>query len=201
VLRQASHLTSDRQGYQDLPPSFVSRDVTPRRRSLEGGEDIVNELPIPLQNKAVVVKTRTMKPLPSKRNLRNSAESIRSSKEEQKIGYNPHLKEAVDVKRKKQEKEVNVVVVQEQKRQLKKFLHLTRQLHKGKDEKKVIELIKRAKATAEPLPLAELNELKNLEIMESPYSQSLHGMIKDIETVTIKRKVPEDTSMLRSSSQ
>ena len=36
--------------------------------------------------------------------------------------------------------------------------------------------------------------------MESPYSQSLHGMIKDIETVTIKRKVPDDTSMMRSSS-
>lgn len=115
------------------------------------------------------MKTRTMKPLPSKRNLRNSVESIKSPKEERKV-YNPHLKEAVDIKRKQQEKEVNVVVVQEQKRQLKKFLQLTRQLRKGKDEKKVIDLIKRAKASAEPLPLVELNELKTLEIMESPYS-------------------------------
>jgi hypothetical protein len=32
-----------------------------------------------------------------------------------------------------------------------------------------------------PLPLATVNELRKLELMESPYSQPLIGMIKEIE--------------------
>lgn len=49
----------------------------------------------------------------------------------------------------------------------------------SKDEKKIKEFLKYLKEHKKPLPYAKINELKSLEIMSSPYNQSLIDMIKD----------------------
>ena len=43
----------------------------------------------------------------------------------------------------------------------------------------ITELIDVIKETKKPLPIAKINELKKLELMASPYNQSLIAMIKD----------------------
>jgi hypothetical protein len=60
--------------------------------------------------------------------------------------------------------------VEEQKRKLKHFLKLARQLKSEKDEKKIKELLGVLKSTKKPLPASKINELKKLEIMSSPYN-------------------------------
>ena len=44
------------------------------------------------------------------------------------------------------------------------------------------------KDSGKPLPLQMINELRMLEIMSSPYSQPLMGMIKQIETEMTKKQ-------------
>lgn len=55
--------------------------------------------------------------------------------------YNTHLREVEDARRKKIEQERNVIIMEEQRRQMKKFLQLARQLRKGKDQKKIMNLL------------------------------------------------------------
>lgn len=57
-----------------------------------------------------------------------------------------------------------------QKHKLKKFLSMSKQLGKQKDEKKIKELLQVLKDTNKPLPQSVIKELKMLEIMNSPYS-------------------------------
>lgn len=77
--------------------------------------------------------------------------------------------------------------MEDQTRQLNKFLQLSRQLRKGKDEKKIMDLISSMKDSGRPLPLSAINQLKVLEIMNSPYGQPLQNMIKTIESQLTKK--------------
>ena len=77
--------------------------------------------------------------------------------------------------------------MEDQTRQLNKFLQLSRQLRKGKDEKKIMDLISSLKDSGRPLPLSAINQLKVLEIMNSPYGQPLQNMIKTIESQLTKK--------------
>ena len=43
-------------------------------------------------------------------------------------------------------------------------------------------MIASLKESDKPLPMQAINELRMLELMSSPYSQPLHGMIKNIES-------------------
>lgn len=58
-------------------------------------------------------------------------------------------------------------------------MKLARQLKSNKDEKKIKEFLKFLKEQQQPLPISKIKELKSLEIMSSPYNQSLIDMIKD----------------------
>ena len=100
-------------------------------------------------------------------------------------------KEEEIIKRIQTEAELQQITCNEQKHKLKKFLQLSKQLQKPKDEKKIKELLQILKETNKPLPVSVIRELKVLEIMNSPYSQPLMGMIKDIEN-QINRKIAEE---------
>ena len=69
----------------------------------------------------------------------------------------------------------------DQKRKLKKVLELAKQLNKKKDAAKIKEMLDLVGESQRPLPMSTVNELRKLELMESPYSQPLIGMIKEIE--------------------
>lgn len=69
--------------------------------------------------------------------------------------------------------------IEEQKRKLKHFMKLAKQLKSLKDLKKIKDMLLYLKQTQKPLPLSKMNELKMLEIMSSPYNQSLIAMLKD----------------------
>jgi hypothetical protein len=57
------------------------------------GADVVHQLPLPLAPNPKVIKTRTLKPLPSKRNLKSSAESLPREEKKAPPVYNTHLRE------------------------------------------------------------------------------------------------------------
>lgn len=69
----------------------------------------------------------------------------------------------------------------DQKRKLKKVMELAKQLNKKKDATKIKEMLQQVAESQKPLPMGTINELRKLELMESPYSQPLIGMIKEIE--------------------
>ena len=53
-----------------------------------------------------------------------------------------------------------------------------------------------------PLPLATVNELRKLELMESPYSQPLIGMIKEMEgQINIRFGTGEGTRRLKKNKK
>ena len=60
--------------------------------------------------------------------------------------------------------------IEEQRKKLKHFLKLAKQLKSTKDEKKIKEFLKYLKEVQKPLPMSKINELKQLEIMSSPYN-------------------------------
>lgn len=80
------------------------------------------------------------------------------------------------------ELELNKLACDDQKRKLKKVLDLAKQLNKKKDEVKIKEMLEKVSEQQRPLPMSIINELRKLELMESPYSQPLIGMIKEIES-------------------
>ena len=74
-------------------------------------------------------------------------------------------------------------------------------MRKGKDEKKIKELMDTMKVSGKPLPLQLINELRMLEMMSSPYSQPLKGMIKQIEAELTKRQDRDKSEKERPSSK
>lgn len=74
------------------------------------------------------------------------------------------------IKKKKENNEYLLLRIEEQKRKLKSFLKLAKQLHSQKDEVKIREMLAIIKQTKKPLPISQINELKQLEIMASPYN-------------------------------
>eukprot|EP00347_Sterkiella_histriomuscorum_P012419 403368653 len=89
------------------------------------------------------------------------------------------LKQQEELRKKKEDNEILMFRIEEQRRKLKNFLKLAKQLKSTKDEKKIKEFLKYLKTEQKPLPYQKINELKSLEIMSSPYNQSLIDMIKD----------------------
>ena len=92
-------------------------------------------------------------------------------------------------------------MIDEQERQLKKFLQLARQLRKGKDEKKILGIISSMKEQGKPMSLQVINELRMLEIMNSPYSQPLQGMIRTIEQCLNQKDDRPSTNQTRRKKQ
>ena len=82
-------------------------------------------------------------------------------------------------RRDKEDFELLQLRIEEQRRKLKNFLKLARQMKSTQDEKKIKEFLKYLKEVQKPLPLSKIKELRNLELMGSPYNQSLIAMIKD----------------------
>ena len=83
---------------------------------------------------------------------------------------NQVTKEEEVEKRIQSEQAIQMIHCNEQKHKLKKFLQLSKQLQKPKDEKKIKELLLILKETSKPLPYSVIKELKMLEMMNSPYS-------------------------------
>lgn len=83
---------------------------------------------------------------------------------------NQVTKEEEVEKRIQSEQAILMIHCNEQKHKLKKFLQLSKQLQKPKDEKKIKELLLILKETSKPLPYSVIKELKMLEMMNSPYS-------------------------------
>lgn len=61
------------------------------------------------------------------------------------------------------------------------------------DEKKIKEFLKYLKEVQKPLPLSKIKELRNLELMGSPYNQSLIAMIKDEQELVKGAKSSDKT--------
>lgn len=55
------------------------------------------------------------------------------------------------------------------------------------------------KETKKPLPMSKINELKKLELMASPYNQSLIAMIKD-EYESFRKSMKAPTAARSSKS-
>ena len=68
--------------------------------------------------------------------------------------------------------------MQEQMRRLKHFLQVAKQVRAFKDVLKIKELIKELQETNKALPAVRINELRNLDVMTSPYNQTLLSMLK-----------------------
>jgi hypothetical protein len=59
---------------------------------------------------------------------------------------------------------------EDQKRKLKKVFELAKQLNKKKDMAKIKSMIDLISESQHPLPMSTVNDLRKLELMESPYS-------------------------------
>ncbi|CDW71171.1 UNKNOWN [Stylonychia lemnae] len=121
------------------------------------------------------------KPLQSKADT-NDMESTQREKFNSAFdsaNVNQNLRYQEEQRRKREDLEILQLRIEEQRRKLKNFLKLARQLKSTKDEKKIKEFLKYFKTEQKPLPYKKINELKSLEIMSSPYNQSLIDMIKD----------------------
>ena len=68
--------------------------------------------------------------------------------------------------------------VEDQRRRLESFLTLARQSKSKKDIAMIKDMIHQLDETKKPLPMSRVNDLKQLELMASPYNQSLISMIK-----------------------
>ena len=79
--------------------------------------------------------------------------------------------------------------IEDQRRRLESFLCLAQQAKSKKDIVKIQDMIRQIDETGKPLPMSRINELKLLELMASPYNQSLIAMIK-VE-LDIAKKVKE----------
>lgn len=79
--------------------------------------------------------------------------------------------------------------LEDQRRRLESFLSLAQQAKSKRDIHKIQDMIKQIDETQKPLPMTRINELKLLELMASPYNQSLIAMIK-VE-LDISRKLKE----------
>lgn len=73
-------------------------------------------------------------------------------------------------------------------------------MNSSADEKKINELLQQINNTKKPLPMKKINELKALEMMASPYNQSLINMIKE-EGDLHKKKRGERKQSTRSSGR
>ena len=78
--------------------------------------------------------------------------------------------------------------VDDQRRRLESFLCLAQQAKSKKDISKIQDMIKQIDDSGKPLPMTKINELKLLELMASPYNQSLIAMIKVELDITKKIK-------------
>ena len=67
---------------------------------------------------------------------------------------------------------------EEQRRRLDHFLSVAKQAKARNDIKKIQELINELVLTNKCLPNARINELKYLELMTSPYNQTLISMLR-----------------------
>jgi hypothetical protein len=103
-------------------------------------------------------------------------------------------------RRVQKEIEMQTITCNEQKRKLRKFLDLSKQLQKPKDEKKIKDLLSVLQESNKPLPMKYIGELKVLEIMGSPYSQPLMGMIREIEA-QINRRFGDDLKYRHQSKK
>ena len=79
--------------------------------------------------------------------------------------------------------------LEDQRRRLESFLSLAQQAKSKRDIQKIQDMIRQIDETGKPLPLTRINELKLLELMASPYNQSLIAMIK-VE-LDLSRKMKE----------
>ena len=83
----------------------------------------------------------------------------------------------------------NLNRLEDQRRRLESFLSLAQQAKSKRDINKIQDMIKQIDETGKPLPMSRINELRMLELMASPYNQSLIAMIK-VE-LDISRKMKE----------
>ena len=68
--------------------------------------------------------------------------------------------------------------MEEQRRRLQQFLSVAKQVRAFKDVLKIKELIKELTDTEKALPAHRINELRELDVMTSPYNQTLLSMLK-----------------------
>jgi len=68
--------------------------------------------------------------------------------------------------------------MEEQRRRLQHFLSVAKQVRAFKDVLKIKELIKELTDTEKALPAHRINELRELDVMTSPYNQTLLSMLK-----------------------
>ena len=78
--------------------------------------------------------------------------------------------------------------LEDQRRRLESFLSLAQQAKSKRDILKIQEMIKQIDDTGRPLPMSKINELKTLELMASPYNQSLIAMVQVELDLTRKMK-------------
>lgn len=67
---------------------------------------------------------------------------------------------------------------EEQRRRLEHFLAVSKQAKFEKDIIKVKAMLKELKKSDKPLSIQRITELKNLDVMSSPYNQTLVSMLK-----------------------
>lgn len=67
---------------------------------------------------------------------------------------------------------------EEQRRRLHHFLQVAKQVRANKDVAKIKSLIKELTDSGRALPHARINELRSLDVMTSPYNQTLLSMLK-----------------------
>lgn len=68
--------------------------------------------------------------------------------------------------------------MEEQRNRLEHFLSVATQVRAMRDVAKIRELLRELHETGKALPLQRMNELRNLQVMTSPYNQTLQTMLK-----------------------
>lgn len=68
--------------------------------------------------------------------------------------------------------------MEEQRNRLEHFLSVATQVRAMRDAAKIREMLKELHETGQALPLQRMNELRNLQVMTSPYNQTLQTMLK-----------------------
>ena len=74
------------------------------------------------------------------------------------------------MRRAKEEQEMIQIRLEDQRRKLKSFLKLAKQVKSMQDEKKIKEFLRYLKEVHKPLPMSKIKELRSLELMSSPYN-------------------------------
>ena len=87
--------------------------------------------------------------------------------------------------------------MEEQRLRLEHFLSVATQVRAMRDVAKVRELLRELHETGKSLPLSRMNELRNLQVMTSPYNQTLLAMLR-MENAQVK-SLREHTKLLERS--